>query len=324
MPADIQMQLKRLGIHYERLAPPIETTEIAARRQATADRCPLVDVGTIPQSADGVMPHRARRLITLSTAATIADGVAGFAWITERHQPPTTDVGTAQQTAIQQRHRTVPIRRDRRHRRSELHQPARRRTGIPRRPHPTRSTAHRIRSAGRRYRCTRRINRRHRRRHRRRGDTDRCGITPEAMVGSMVSGRLPAVFGRTDIDALADPVVAASACGRIWDPPRTYPRTAQIALNAGGCPRTPAERHLSLHVTRLFVFPRDRTGRLDGAIPARDFARVVLLCLRCDRIRPRLRVVVVEVSHHLLGASSRSASFLPLILNVISIAAKIN
>ena len=31
MPADIQMQLKRLGIHYERLAPPIETTEIAAR-----------------------------------------------------------------------------------------------------------------------------------------------------------------------------------------------------------------------------------------------------------------------------------------------------
>ena len=92
MPADIQMQLKRLGIHYERLAPPIETTEIAARRQATADRCPLVDAGTIPQSADGVMPHRARRLITLSTAATIAAGVAGFAWITERHQPPTTDV----------------------------------------------------------------------------------------------------------------------------------------------------------------------------------------------------------------------------------------
>ncbi len=97
MPADIQTQLERLGIHYERLAPPIETTEIAARRQATADRCPLVDAGTIPQSADGVMPHRARRLIALSTAATIAAGLAGFALITERHQPPTTDVGTAQQ-----------------------------------------------------------------------------------------------------------------------------------------------------------------------------------------------------------------------------------
>ncbi|MDQ3579513.1 MAG: hypothetical protein M3443_18340, partial [Actinomycetota bacterium] len=97
MPADIQNQLERLGIHYERLAPPIETTEIAARQQATADPSPLVDAETIPQSGDGVMPHRARRLVALSTAATIAAGVAGFAWITERNQPPTTDVGTAQQ-----------------------------------------------------------------------------------------------------------------------------------------------------------------------------------------------------------------------------------